>query len=66
MAEPAFSQRIDGRKFLWDGKVYDQAADAERAASAYQADKFETRQVAFEGKHLVYTRRVAAQTGSAM
>ncbi len=53
-------RQIDGKKFMWDGAVYAQEADAERAAQPYREAGFEVRTVAEGGQWLVYTRRKAA------
>jgi hypothetical protein len=53
-------RQFDGKKFMWDGAVYAQEADAERAAQSYREARFEVRTVAEGGEWLVYTRRKAA------
>ena len=47
----------DGKKFLWDGQLYDSKEEAARVAESYQNEKFEIRIVEEDGKFLVYTRR---------
>ncbi len=53
-------RQFDGKKFMWDGVVYAQEAEAERAAASYREARFEVRTVAEDGAWLVYTRRKAA------
>lgn len=55
----AISRIVEGRKFMWDGQVYESREAAAEAERAYTGDGFETRIFEDEGKWLVYTRRVA-------
>lgn len=52
---------LDGKKFMWDGGVYDAREDAEKTRDAYRADAFEVQLVEHEGKCLLYTRRAVKQ-----
>ena len=47
----------DGKKFMWDGQLYDNREGAARAADSYQAENFQIQIVEEDGKFLVYTRR---------
>jgi len=58
---PELARVFDGKKFMWDGKVYETRQKAEEVQSGYQKDAFETHLVEDAGKCLVYSRRVAAQ-----
>jgi len=51
----------DGKKFMWDGQLYDNKEEASRAAECYQNENFEIRLVEEGGKFLVYTRRTAKE-----
>ena len=51
----------DGKKFMWDGCLYDVREDAARALQAYQAAGFETFLTDHDGQFLVYTRRVVKE-----
>ncbi len=51
----------DGKKFMWDGQLYQTEAEASRAAEAYQNDNFEICQMPEDDKFLVYTRRVVQE-----
>lgn len=52
---------IDGKKFMWDGVVYDAKDKAEEIRAKYNEDKFETRIVEDDGKYMVYTRRLVTE-----
>ena len=60
MAEPRACV-IEGRKFMWDGKDYDDLVAAQEAERGYQERSFETRIVQQGDKVHVYTRRVVAE-----
>ena len=55
---PSLAMVSEGKKSLWDGRLYDTREEASRAREAYQNDNFEARMVEEGGKFLVYTRRV--------
>jgi hypothetical protein len=55
---PSVSLISDGRKFMWDGRIYDTADEASRADAGYRQDHFDTHLLEAEGKFLVYTRRL--------
>lgn len=48
----------DGKKFMWDGRLYPTRDEAWVAGEAYRNDKFEICVAEQEGQFLVYTRRV--------
>jgi hypothetical protein len=50
----------DGKKFMWDGRLYPTRDEACAAGEAYRNDKFEIRVAEDEGQFLVYTRRVVS------
>ena len=52
---------VDGKKFLWDGRLFETHDDASRQAEAYKSDNFEVQMVEADGKHLVYTRRLVKE-----
>ena len=52
---------VDGKKFMWDGQLYQSTGDAVGAADLYQKDNFETQVVAEDGRFLVYTRRLVKE-----
>ena len=53
---------IENKKYMWDGKLFDDEGEALNAAASYKKAGFEVQLVEEEGKHLLYTRRVAAAT----
>ena len=60
MAEPR-ARVIDGKKFMWDGREYAQAGDADTARKEYEKQSFETRVVEEDGAIRVYTRRLVTE-----
>lgn len=56
---------FDGKKFMWDGKVYDTQNQAQEVKNTYEKNAFEARLVKEDGKYLVCSRRVAAQQTAA-
>jgi len=58
---PNISMSSDGKKFMWDGVVYDSKQDASRAAQSYQDENFQVHMVEDGGKFLVYTRRTVKE-----
>jgi len=58
---PKRSVTIDGKKFLWDGRLFKNQSDASRAAEAYRKDNFEIQMVEVGGTYLIYTRRVVKE-----
>ena len=58
---PNLSLIRDGKKFMWDGRLYASPEEASHAGEAYQNDRFEIRVVEEDGQFLVYTRRVVRE-----
>lgn len=58
---PNLAMISDGKKFMWDGQVYDNQEEASRAAQSYHVEGFEIQMVEDGGKFLVYTRRTAKE-----
>ena len=54
------SQKIDGKKFLWDGVNYESRDEAQKALEAYKDKGFDVELVEADDHFLVYSRRVAA------
>jgi len=54
---PDLAMISDGKKFMWDGQLYDNREEAARAGESYQNEDFQIRMVEEGGKFLVYTRR---------
>jgi hypothetical protein len=60
-ANPQRAVMIEGKKFLWDGRLFDTHDDASRQAEAYKTDNFEVQLVERGNQHLVYTRRLVKE-----
>ena len=58
---PNVSLLQDGKKFMWDGRIYATREEAGSAAVAYQKDNFEVHVAEGEGKFLVYSRRIVKE-----
>ncbi len=58
---PNVSKIINGKKFMWDGAVYESKKEAEDTMQKYKNDKFEVELIEEEKKHLLYTRRVVKE-----
>ena len=58
---PNLAMISDGKKFMWDGQLYDNREDASRAADSYQKENFQIQVVDEGGTFLVYTRRTAKE-----
>ncbi len=55
----------DGKKFMWDGRLYATKEEAAGAEQSYRNDGFEVRLVQQDKNFLVYTRRVVKQVVAA-
>ncbi len=53
------AKKVNGKKFMWDGVVYDSDDQAQQVMEGYAKDGFEVEKVAEEGQFLVYSRRVS-------
>lgn len=58
---PNLAMISDGKKFMWDGQLYDGKEEAARVAESYQNENFEIQMVEEGGKFLVYTRRTVKE-----
>ena len=52
---------IESKKYLWDGKTYDNESQAQEVKTTYEQNDFETHLVEDGGQYLVYTRRVVTE-----
>jgi hypothetical protein len=52
---------FEGRKFMWDGVIYDTTVEAQAAQSNCLSAGFETHLVEQDDKYLLYTRRVVTE-----
>jgi hypothetical protein len=53
------ARKADGKKFMWDGVVYDSDDQAQQVMEGYAKEGFEVQKFVNEGQFLVYSRRVA-------
>jgi hypothetical protein len=60
----ALAKKVDGKKFLWDGIIYEGQEQAAQTMEAYEKDGFEVRLFVEDDHYLVYSRRVATQPSS--
>lgn len=52
---------FDGKKFMWDGKTYENENDMKKMKAEYEKNNFETRIVQEEDKYFLFTRRVVTE-----
>ena len=52
---------FDGKKFMWDGKIYSTEPEANEIKTEYEKINFETRIVSEEDKYFLFTRRVVTE-----
>jgi hypothetical protein len=53
---------INNKKYMWDGKIYENEGDALNTATTYKKDNFDVQLIQEENKYLLYTRRLATAT----
>jgi hypothetical protein len=58
---PTLTLISDGKKFMWDGRLFETQDASLREAAAYEKENFEVRTVEREGQFLVYTRRIVKE-----
>lgn len=58
---PNLTAIIEGKKFMWDGQVFDIRDECLQQAEAYRNDNFEVRLVEQDAKFLLYTRRAVTE-----
>ena len=57
---PTLAKKFDGKKYMWDGKTYENEEEARKVAEAYEKDGFSVQVTKGSEIYLVYSRRVAA------
>ena len=55
------SRLFEGRKFMWDGRVYGSEAELKEACRGYQDQGFEVRQVEEAGQYYLFSRRAVKE-----
>lgn len=58
---PNLSMINDGKKFMWDGQIYESKEEATRSVQSYQNENFQIQMVEADGKFLVYSRRAVKE-----
>ena len=57
------ARKVEGKKFLWDGRTYESEDQAQQMAKSYEKDgfevHFEVQSLSEEKRYLVYSRRIA-------
>ena len=59
------ARKVNGKKFMWDGVVYDRDESAHQVMEDYAKDGFEVEKFVEDGQFLVYSRRVATAAPTA-
>lgn len=54
------ARKFEGKKFMWDGAVYETEDRARQTMEAYLKRGFEVQLFQDTGQYLVYSRRIAA------
>ena len=58
---PDISSIINGKKYMWDGVVYESEKEAQDMKQKYEKDDFEVELIKEEKQYLLYTRRVVTE-----
>ena len=58
---PDISKKIDSKKYMWEGYIYETEDKAKEVENDYKKNNFETAIVKEDEKYLVYTRRVVTE-----
>ncbi|MGB8991668.1 MAG: hypothetical protein WCD80_06400 [Desulfobaccales bacterium] len=53
------AKKVNGKKFMWDGVIYDSDASAQQIMEDYAKNGFEVEKFVEDAQFLVYSRRVA-------
>ncbi len=52
---------FDGKKFMWDGRSYDDEQEMNRVKREYLSQGFEVESVEEEGKYYLFSRRLVKE-----
>jgi len=58
---PDISKLIDGKKFMWDGVVYESEKEAQEVKKKYEENNFEVELIQEENQYFLYSRRVVTE-----
>ena len=59
------ARKVNGKKFMWDGVVYDNDESTQQVMEDYAKDGFEVEKFVEDGQFLVYSRRIATAAPAA-
>jgi hypothetical protein len=57
-----FARLFDGKKFMWDGKIYGDQSECQGQEQHYHSLGFEVRSLVEADGYYLFTRRVVANT----
>ena len=52
---------FDGKKFMWDGKIYTNEEERREIAQKYRDDGFKVELVEEGGEYFIFTRRIVTE-----
>lgn len=52
---------FNGKKYMWDGRIYETKQDMKKTAEEYSKENFEVEEVEEEGEYYLFTRRVVTE-----
>lgn len=55
------ARTFGGKKFMWDGRVYEDQKEAQEVGQKYRGDGFEVELVEENGQCFLFTRRVVKE-----
>jgi len=55
------ARTFDGKKFMWDGRIYESAVEVEEVRQSYQNNGFDVERVDESGQQFLFTRRVVEE-----
>jgi len=58
---PDTSKVTEGKKFMWDGQIYESEKDAKEVKQKYEDDNFEVELIQEENQYFLYSRRVVKE-----
>ena len=56
---PPLAMSVRGKKYLWDGEIYNSENEAVETCKSYEKDGFDIHMFKQDNKYLVYSRRIA-------
>ena len=62
---PPLAIDVNGKKYMWDGEIYNSEKDAVETSKSYEKDGFDIHMFEQDNEYMVYSRRIAAVQESA-